>query len=545
MTINSYGRSTLETPAFHVTFAPLLPVMRPILGGLFCVRSRMSQPLQIRVLPKFIPLVPGLSSLCFVTYGQVLLALPLLLLVLAGYTKSFLDPDLDQSGSIAGLALMAAFLTANKSNSVLSFVLGIPFERLIPYHNLASLAAILLSAFHTYVAFVYGDSSGDGKGSRERRLSEDSAYALFGPNPDFVKFLFDGGTNFSGTMIIVFMLVLVGTSFFSVFRRCFFEFWLFTHVASAIGVVAFCLAHSVGTVFIVGLWWAADVFFRYVIMSLCVYPKKATLELVLEDVVEVRFKASGFKYNAGQFVQVCFPSIATFQFHPVTISSAPHEPYVTLHIRALGGWSKKLASLAATCHETTMMLEGPYGSLAMDLNNDKRYQMVLCVGGGIGVTPCQSLARHILHGYHKGRTLQKLQFVWAVQSLEMALAIPPPPVIDCATVVGDSEVFTNAEENSEVLSTHVYVTKPEAFHDETLAGCHTPFTLFEGRPDFDSIFRGLRREAKENGLTNVAVIVCGPKKMTHKLRACCREYSDLEVTCNGVKFDLHEELFDF
>lgn len=528
----AYEAATLDTPAFHMALAPVLPLLRPLLRLLFHVRWQMSRPFQLPVLPKWVPYIPGLRTACSVTFGQVFLALPLFVLLFAGYTRSFLSPDLDSSGHVAAYAILFAFLTANKSNSFFSLVLGIPFERLIPYHNLASLIAICLSVFHTYVAFVYGDSSGDGGGSRDRYLSEDSPYGRYGPDPDLLKFLLDGGTNASGTAIILFMLGLVATSFFGVLRRYFFECWLFTHVACAIGVIIFCLAHSVGSILLVAFWWAVDIFFRYVVMSLCCYPKKASLSLLLPDVVEVRFpKSAFFNYNAGQYAQVSFPAIAPFQFHPITISSSPHEEDVTLHIRALGGWSKKLASLAAKSRPTTILLEGPYGSVAMDLENDDRYPIVLAVGGGIGVTPCQSIARSILHQHEHGRKVEKLHFVWAVQNVGMALVLPPPPM----------------KRNLDVLSTDVYVTRPGPIDDEEFSALSldTPFYLFEGRPNFDSIFADLKAEAQQRGVKRVAVIGCGPHGMINQLRAACRTYSDFELKCGGVQFDLHEEMFDF
>lgn len=526
----AFETATLDASAFHMVLAPLLPFFRPLLRQIFYVRWQMSRPFQTPVVPKWVPFIPGLRTACSVTFGQILLTAPLFILVFAGYTQSFLNPSLDSSGNVAAYALILAFLTANKSNSFFSLVLGIPFERLIPYHNLSSLIAIVLSIFHTYVAFVHGDSSGDGGGSRDRRLSEDSEYAKFGPNTDLIKFLFDGATNISGTLIIACMIGLVVTSFFRVLREWFFEFWLLTHVICAVGVIIFCLVHSVGSIVLVAIWWAVDVFFRYIVMSLYCYPKTASLELIHPDVIEVRFpKFATFNYNAGQYIQISFPATAPFQFHPITISSAPHEEHVTLHVRALGSWSRELASLAAKNSNTQILLEGPYGSLAMDLENETRYQMILCVGGGIGVTPCQSIARSILHKHQEGRKLQKLQFVWAVRDVGMALSLPPPVM----------------KRNSDVLSTDVYVTRPGAHDEEELLGLDAPFNVFEGRPNFDSMFEDLKAEAKQRNLTHVAVIGCGPKKMLNQIRAACRSSSDMEWKCGGVKFVLHEEVFDF
>jgi hypothetical protein len=61
-----------------------------------------------------------------------------------GYYFIFVSPDVEKSGAMASYAIFATFLTANKTNSIAAFFFGIPFERMIPYHNLSSLATVVL-----------------------------------------------------------------------------------------------------------------------------------------------------------------------------------------------------------------------------------------------------------------------------------------------------------------------------------------------------------------------------------------------------------------
>lgn len=163
------------------------------------------------------------SEATFVTWGQVILALPLMGLFLAGYYMAFVSPDVEGSGKIAGYALIAVYLTANKSNSIFSYFLGISFERMIIYHNMSSVMAVVLGLLHAYVPFAYGDSdSSDSEGgesisadsSADRRL-DDSDYSLIGNQPNLLKWAFDGDENTSGTLLILSMILLVLLSLFS------------------------------------------------------------------------------------------------------------------------------------------------------------------------------------------------------------------------------------------------------------------------------------------------------------------------------------------
>ncbi|KAH9636070.1 hypothetical protein HF086_016944, partial [Spodoptera exigua] len=52
-----------------------------------------------------------------------------------------------------------------------------------------------------------------------------------------------------------------------------------------------------------------------------------------------------FHFHAGDYVFVNIPAIATYEWHPFTISSAPEqEEYIWLHIRGVGEWTNRLYS---------------------------------------------------------------------------------------------------------------------------------------------------------------------------------------------------------
>ena len=61
-------------------------------------------------------------------------------------------------------------------------------------------------------------------------------------------------------------------------------------------------------------------------------------------------------------------------------------------------------------------MEGAYGSLAVNLQDQEKSKMVLMVSGGIGVTPMQSIATHLLKEIKdKGRKWKKMKLVWSVK----------------------------------------------------------------------------------------------------------------------------------
>ena len=102
------------------------------------------------------------------------------------------------------------------------------------------------------------------------------------------------------------------------------------------------------------------------------------------NVLELRFRKKFVtKPQPGQYVYVKCYSIAKFEWHPFTVTSAPEEDYVSVHIRTVGNWTKALAKKFEMYPQEIPRLgiDGPYGSPADDVFN---YDGVILVGAGIG-----------------------------------------------------------------------------------------------------------------------------------------------------------------
>ena len=105
-----YNGASNDAAFFHILLKPLLPVFRPLMRAIHSIRWELSRPLDTRVLPRCVPYIGGFAPLHeanYITYGQVLLALPLLALFLGGYYLTFVSPDVEASGKFAGYALIA------------------------------------------------------------------------------------------------------------------------------------------------------------------------------------------------------------------------------------------------------------------------------------------------------------------------------------------------------------------------------------------------------------------------------------------------------
>ena len=177
-------------------------------------------------------------------------------------------------------------------------------------------------------------------------------------------------------------------------------------------------------------------------------------------------------------MKIAIPEISVFQWHPISISSSPYQQVVTLHIRKRGYWTKRIHDLAGMKSEISILLEGPFGSLAVDLTSTHRYAMMMLLSGGIGVTPMQSVAHQLMYEHEWGeRKLKKLWFVWTARD---------PQVMSSMDVVANhSNHLKNADSSFHITDKTLDITDKtleelEAegpFHSETKSDASTILSL--------------------------------------------------------------------
>ena len=265
---------------------------------------------------------------------------------------------------MARFGLIAAIVFGQK-NSLLTLCLGIPFDRALYFHKIAGYNAFINGLLHTW-AFAYVNSG--------RKPGMPGADVFFADS-----------MNISGSLLMVLLTSIVLSSVPQV-RHVLFEVFYYFHIVFILGMVACAYFHSGYLIpCLTFLTTGIDMFIRKVVMAQCRYPKRASVKAISDSVVEISFpKLPGFDYNPGQYIYIAVPELSWFQFHPFSISSSPKQSNVTLHIRCAGNWTNALHKLAQEKTDISLLIEGPYGNLSVDLFGNDRYKHVVLVSGGIG-----------------------------------------------------------------------------------------------------------------------------------------------------------------
>lgn len=111
---------------------------------------------------------------------------------------------------------------------------------------------------------------------------------------------------------------------------------------------------------------------------------------VMDDVFSLEFAKEGVfaaPYAEGQYIFLNSPAISAMEWHPFTISSAPQEKTVTVHIRVSveGSWTKELCAYVTAMGPKgkpyfALDRQGPQGKLAGKILGPDGKPM-LCIDG--------------------------------------------------------------------------------------------------------------------------------------------------------------------
>jgi NADPH oxidase len=293
------------------------------------------------------------------------------------------------------------------------------------------------------------------------------------------------------------------------------------------------------------------------------------------DVVEIQFAKPSMKYKAGQWLFLQVPSVSRQQWHPFTITSAPQDPYISVHVRQVGDFTRALADALGAgnaqakdyegldprgMYEVALQngqemprlkIDGPFGAPAEDVFDN---EVAVLIGTGVGVTPWASVLKNIWYirnSPNPPKRLRRVEFIWVCKD------------------ISSFEWFQNLlaelerqqpQDGVEFLKIHTYLTQKLDIDTtnnivmNSVGAELDPMTALNarmnfGRPDFKAFLTDMRNgiidQSYLGGIesdlkTKVGVYFCGPSAAARQIKNACNVASNADV-----KFKFWKEQYVF
>uniref|UniRef100_A0A7N1A636 Uncharacterized protein n=1 Tax=Kalanchoe fedtschenkoi TaxID=63787 RepID=A0A7N1A636_KALFE len=202
-------------------------------------------------------------------------------------------------------------------------------------------------------------------------------------------------------------------------------FWYAHHLTGLVYVLLFI--HG-SFLFLVQKWYQKTTW-MYISVPLLLYTAERSLRTCRSEYFSVKTlkvlvlpgnvlrlimsKPQGFNYESGQYIFLQCAAISPFEWHPFSLTSAPGDDYLSVHIRMVGDWTQELKKVFTESVNSLperakfgqvakydqdgvprLFVDGPYGAPAQDYKN---YDVLLLVGLGIGATPFISILTDLLN----------------------------------------------------------------------------------------------------------------------------------------------------
>ncbi|KAL7616631.1 hypothetical protein Lser_V15G01198 [Lactuca serriola] len=281
-------------------------------------------------------------------------------------------------------------------------------------------------------------------------------------------------------------------------------------------------------------------------------------------------KPQGFTYKSGQYMFVKCAAVSPFEWHPFSITSAPGDDYLSVHIRSLGDWTGQLKTVFSeplangksgldgqgeNPNYPKVLIDGPYGAPSQDY---KKYDVVLLVGLGIGATPMISIVKDIVNNMkakeedvsalENGTLVQKNKsgptsayFYWVTReqgSFDWFKGIMNEAAeMDKNGIIEMHNYCTSVYEEGDARSALITMLQ-SLYHAKKGVDVvsDTRVKTHFAKPDWPEVYKHIA--LKHTG-SRIGVFYCGAPAPTQKLKQLAHDFSHKTST----KFDFHKENF--
>ena len=460
------------------------------------------------------------------------------------------------------LPMCRHFITRTRAFGKIRF--WFPFDAIVEFHMLVGLALLLFTIAH--VAAHICDFA------RFASAEEQDIIQLFGtklgdtiPESKIDRWLLLLRQPAGVTGIIMVVCMAIGYATILGRRKRFNTFWV-THHLLLIMLIALCF-HGMGKMLapFQSVYWIAVPLLLYVgprvyRATTCTTCQVLDVAIKGGNVVGLKLAkpASWNNYvKAGMYAFINVPQVSGMEWHPFTLTSAPHDDFIEFHFCRVGDWTSKVHDLLGnieyneskrkitetpTFDNLVVKIDGPMGASSQGFSD---YPILILVAAGIGVTPMISVLKQLLkepgkmkHTYLYWTVRDRASFEWFWTLMDEIYERDQKQVLRVRHFL--TSVKEDTRDLGAILLHHATRAKHKRTDFDFLLGRRVHHQVEIGRPDWDEEFSAIRQEAKALGYRKGNIFLCGPQIMAQEIDRARFHVSAVDP---GFHFHFRKETF--
>ena len=316
------------------------------------------------------------------------------------------------------------------------------------------------------------------------------------------KYLYKNIINIAG-LISSISIILTAILATPPIRKYYYEIFYYSHkILSIITIISISFHYIICLYYILFpiVLYLIDIIIRRIKTKKAIYTKVTVYEFKDTSYIFILLSVLNTIpiIEPGSYFYLCCDKISFLEWHPLSLISQDNNNNLIFCVKNMGknSWSfnlKKLQNSIYLFDNHHTFLQGPYNHLNIKYH---KYDYIINIANGIGVTPFFSILKHINRNF----TYKKVIFIWIIPNINFF------------------KPFYKYFNNLDNIDMEIYLTQDNQEEEEK----YIEFNIYKFKPNIKNY---IKKFIENKNTKNISIISCGSESLINDINIISSSYS--------------------